>query len=157
MGIPLTIFSLYRLDGDGGACSHPLLLRVRQPGFSNADAGEEDHAIRAAEERRRALVDAYRAGVLVAECSADHAIRLAGELQASPVGEELTDEGRGGSHVDVWVAQTRYGAPWMVLGTAEDEAAFWRAVREDDDLAALGPVAPAERLRAYFLTDEQEP
>jgi hypothetical protein len=153
MGIPLTIFSLYRLDGDGGACSHPLLLRVRQAGFSNADAGEEDHAIRSAEERRRALIDAYRTGVLAAECDASHAVRLVGELQARPAGDVL-DEGRGGSHVDVWVAQTRYGAPWVVLGTGEDEAAFWRAVREDDDLAALGPVAPAERLRAYFLTDE---
>ena len=54
MGIPLTIFSLYRLDGDGGACPHHLLLRVRQAGFSNADEGEYAHAAAAAEQARRA-------------------------------------------------------------------------------------------------------
>jgi len=144
MGIPLTIFSLYRLEGE--ACSRHLLLRVRQPGFGNADAGEYEAAFGAAEARRRALLDAYAPGTTA---------QLVGELQSHPVGEVL-DDSPGAVEVELWVAQTRYGAPWVVLGTAEDEAAFWRGVEEDDDLLGLGPVRPAERLRAHFLADDAE-
>ena len=152
MGIPLTVFSLYQLQGADG-CAHPLLLRVRQAGYSNADQGEYDHVVRAADATRAALIRRYESGVLAAECPGPHVAHLAGELQAHPVGDAL-DEGPGGREVELWVAQTRYGAPWVVLGTAKDEAAVWRAVREDDDLAALGPVEPASRQRAYFLTDD---
>jgi len=144
MGIPLTIFSLFRLEGGGERRSDHLLLRVHQPGFSNADVGEENTAIDAAEARRRALIAAYAPGA---------AAELVGELQAHPVGE-LLDDGPGGVEVDLWVARTRYGAPWVVLGTAADEEAFWRGVEEDDDLLDLGPMRPAERLRAYFLADD---
>ena len=152
MGIPLTIFSLYRLDGGDDACPRHLLLRVPQPGFSNADAGEYDAAVAAAEARRRALIDAYAAGVLAKGCAVPHAAHLVGELQSWPVGEALRD-GSGGVDVELWVAQTRFGSPWVVLGTADDEAAFWREVEGDDDLAGLGPIRPAERLRAHFLAD----
>ena len=51
------------------------------------------------------------------------------------------------------MAQTRFGAPWVVLGTAKSEPAFWRAVAEEDDLAGLGPLRPATRARAFFLAD----
>jgi hypothetical protein len=30
----------------------------------------------------------------------------------------------GGVDVEIWVALTRFGAPWVVLGTAEDEEVF---------------------------------
>ncbi len=155
MGIPLTIFSLYRLDGDGAACPHHLLLRVEQPGFGNADVAEYDHAVQVAEARRRALIDRYQAGVLARDCPAGHTAQLVGELQAWPAGEALA-EGAGGDYVDVWIAQTRFGAPWVVLGTAESEEAFWHEVGEDDDLAGLGPIRPAVRQRAFFLTDQPE-
>jgi hypothetical protein len=152
MGIPLTIFTLYRLDGDGAACPHHLLLRVRQAGYGNADEGEADHVFRAAEATRRALIRRYEAEVLAKECGAVHAARSVGELEAHPAGEAL--DGPGGYPVDLWIAQTRFGAPWVVLGTASDEAAFWRAVEEDDGLSGLGPIRPAARQRAFFITDE---
>jgi hypothetical protein len=150
MGIPLTIFTLHRLEG--ADCAHHLLLRVRQPGFSNADAGDLDRAVQSADARRDALIRRYTSKVLPRECAAAHEMRLIGEMQAWPVGDDLA-EGAGGGDVDVWIAQTRYGAPWVVMGTAESEAAFWRAVGEDDDLAGLDPLHPALRRRAFFLTD----
>jgi hypothetical protein len=153
MGIPLTVFSLYRLEG--GGCSHGLLLRVRQPGFSNADAGAYDRAVQVAEARRSTLLRVYQSELLPRECAAPHQAGLAGELQAWPAGEGLA-EGAGGGEVELWIAQTRYGAPWVVMGTAESEAEFWRHVEEDDDLAALGPVRPAVRERAFFLVDQDE-
>jgi len=155
MGIPLTIFSLYRLDGGGEACPHHLLLRVPQSGFSNADAGEYDAVFDAAEARRRTLIGVHTDGVLARECSAAHTTQLVGELQSSPVGEALSD-GPGGVDVELWVAQTRYGAPWVVLGTAESEDAFWREVGANDDLSSLGPIRPAERLRAHFVVNDDE-
>jgi hypothetical protein len=153
MGIPLTVFSLYRLESDG--CAHHLLLRVCQPGFSNADAGAYEHAVQVADTRRTALLGVYQSDLLPRDCAAPHRVQLVGELQAAPVGEAL-NEGAGGAEVDVWVAQTGYGAPWVVMGTAEDEEAFWRAVDEDDDLAGLRPIRPAVQVRAFFLADQTE-
>src|SRR3954463_5672159 len=115
MGIPLTIFSLYQVDGPGDPGPRHLLLRVRQSEFRNADASEYDAVFGGAETRRQAL--------LAAHLAPPTAPRLVGELQCSPPGDELVD-GPGGIEVDLWVAQTRYGAPWVVLGTAKSEAAF---------------------------------
>ena len=153
MGIPLTVFSLYRLEGAG--CAHHLLLRVRQAAFSNADAAAYDRAVHAADARRGALIRVYQSDLLPRECAAPHEARLVGELQARLVGDGLS-EGRGGREVDVWIAQTRYGAPWVVMGTAESEEEFWRGVEEDDDLAGLDPRRPAARQRVFFLADADD-
>ena len=153
MGIPLTIFSLHRLRNQDAGCLHHLLLRVEQPAFSNADAGEYDHAVRIADGKRRVLIRTYE-DMLAGECAAPHEVSLVGELQAWPAGDELID-GRGGCDVDVWVAETRFGHPWVVMGTAESEEAFWRAVEADEDLARLRPVRPALRYRAFFLAEER--
>jgi hypothetical protein len=153
MGIPLTIFTLHRLEGDG--CAHHLLLRVRQPGFANADAGAYDRAVDVADARRADLIRRYQSDLLPARCAAAHQVRLIGELQAPPVGDAL-NQGAGGGEVELWIAQTRYGAPWVVMGTAENEAAFWAAVDADDDLAGLGPIRPAVRLPAFFLAQDED-
>jgi hypothetical protein len=152
MGIPLTIFTLYALDGD--ACVHHLLLRLRQPAFSNADAADYDRAVLVVEQWRQAFLRVYQRRILLRTCAAVHEVRLIGELQARPVGDELS-EGVGGGEVDLWTAQTKHGAPWLVMGTAESEAAFWRGVDEDDDLAALGPIRPGVPRRAFFLAERE--
>jgi len=122
---------------------------VRQSGWRNADASEYDAAFDQAEERRQTLLVAHF-GV---EPAAAH---LLGELQFHPPGDALRD-GPGGAEVELWVAETRYGAPWVVLGTAPSEKAFWRAVSGDDDLSGLGALRPARRVRAFFLTDDELP
>jgi hypothetical protein len=43
----------------------------------------------------------------------------------------------------------------VVLGTAENEEAFWREVEQDEELSSLGARLPAIRLRAYFLTEKE--
>ena len=82
----------------------------------------------------------------------DLAVNLVGELQTYPTGDELS-EGRGGFHVDLWVAETRFGHPWVVLGTASNEEEFWREVGRDENLSSLGGRAPAKKHREYFLTE----
>ncbi len=154
MGIPLDIFSLYQLQNEGTGCRHHLLLRVEQPAFSNADEGEYAHAVDVADRKRRVLIEAYEAEALVVECAERHTAKLLGELQARPVGDELSGESDG-FHVDLWIAETRFGHPWVVLGTAENEEEFWRAVKQDEDLSSLDASRPATKQRAYFLTERR--
>ena len=47
----------------------------------------------------------------------------------------------------------RHGAPWVVMGTAADEDAFWREVGADEDLSSLHPIRPAVRRRAFFVVE----
>ena len=153
MGIPLDIFSLYELRGEDAGCRHHLLLRVARPGFSNADEGDYSRAVEAADGKRGALLREYETRVLAGECPARHEAELVGELQARPVGDVLC-EGRGGFHVEVWTAETRFGRPWVVLGTAGSEEEFWREVEQDEDLSGLTPRRPATQRRAFFLAGD---
>lgn len=148
MGIPTDIFSLHQFSGAG--CRHHLLVRVSRPGFGNADEGDYARVVAAADEKRRELIERYEASALAAECAGPHAVELVGELQSRPPGEELNGEA-GGFHVELWVAATRYGRPWVLLGTAASEGEFWREVERDEDLSHLGARPPATRHRAYFL------
>ncbi len=155
MGIPLGIFSLYRLHGEGANCNHYLLLRVEQPAFSNADQRDYDNAVEVADRKRSVLIRAYQSKALANECAKPHVASLVGELQALPTGDELI-EGHGGFNVDLWMAETRFGHPWIVMGTADDEETFWREVEKDEDLSRLGAVKPATKQRAFFLTEQDE-
>lgn len=152
MGIPLDIFSLYLLRGEGADCRHDLLVRVGRPAFNNADEGDYAGAVDAAEKKMGDLIRLYEAEVLADECAGRHTVQLVGELQARPTGDELS-EGRGGFYVDLWVAGTRFGHPWVLMGTAENEEEFWREVEGDEDLSNLGASKPAKRRRAYFLAE----
>ena len=153
MGIPLDIFSLYRLQRADGHCRHYLLLRVEQPAFNNADEGHYAYAVDVADQKRNALIEAYEAEILADECAGQHRAQLVGELQASPTGDALFEE-YGGFYVDLWIAETRFGQPWVALGTAENEEAFWRQVEQDEDLSRLGAIMPAKKQRAYFLAEK---
>jgi hypothetical protein len=152
VGIPTDIFTLHELRGEGADCRHHLLLRVGRPGFNNADEGDSARADGVADEKRNALLEAFESEILDNECGARHAVTLSGELQARPVGDELSD-GRGRVYVELWVAETRFGRPWVVLGAAAGEEEFWRGVEADEELSALRPSRPASKLRAYFLAE----
>lgn len=154
MGIPLDIYTLYRLYQPGGACEHFLLLRVERPGFCNASEPEYEEAIATAERKQAHLLTSYLAQ-LAHECPGNHSYELIGELQSLPVGEELLED-NGGFEIDLWVAEARFGHPWVVMGTATSEEEFWQAVQEDDDLMSLGAIEPAVKRRVWFLTEYLE-
>ena len=151
MGIPTDIFTLYRLQGAGSGCDHYLLVKVSQEGYSNADAAAYDHVARIADAERAAMLERYTTRILPHECEAPHRATLVGELQAHPVGDELFAE-TGGFPLDLWIAPTHIGHPWIVMGTAASEEIFWRDLEEDEELRQLRPQRPASRVRVFFLT-----
>ncbi|MFD8144706.1 hypothetical protein [Streptomyces sp. NPDC059708] len=146
MGAPITIFRLFRLQ----PCGRELLVRVERPAASNADQGALDGADRFANVAAEGLLDQWQRHLRPA-CAHPHTSSVVAEMQEDPVGDDLFGPGR--RALAVWVAQTEYGAPWTVLGTAASEAEFWQQVRLDDDLLRLGPLAPAEPHEVDFLTD----
>lgn len=154
MGIPLEILSLYQFQNEGTHCHHYLLLKVEQPEFSNADEGEYGDAIAIADQKRRTLIEVYQTEILANECAEPHEVSLIGELQAYPVGDELFKE-HGGFYIDLWVAKTRFGFPWVVMGIAEDEETFWREVEQNENLSSLGASRPASKKQVFFLTESE--
>ncbi|UUU37964.1 hypothetical protein [Streptomyces sp. NBC_00162] len=151
MGVPVKIFRLFSYQ----PCGHELLVRVVRPAASNADQGALDAADDVADSATERLCTWWEQWRLQPECPHQHTSSLVAEMQEEPVGEDLFGSGRRG--LGVWVARTKYGAPWMVLGTASTEAEFWQQVRVDSVLLDLGPLAPAELRHVYFLTDEDGP
>lgn len=152
MGIPLDIFDLYGLQKEDRSCLHYLLLRVERAGFNNADEGEYDRVVEAADSKKKALIERYIAEILAHDCAGSHAVTLLGAMETSPVGEALCQQG-GGFYVDLWIAETKFGYPWVVMGTAETAAAFWQGVEQSQDLSRLGAIEPVSQQRVFFLTD----
>lgn len=148
MGAPINIFRLFSYQ----PCGHELLVRAVRPAASNADQRALNAADDIADSATKHLCTWWEQRCLQPECPHQHTSSLVGEMQEGPVGEDLFSSGR--RRLGVWAARTKYGAPWMVLGTASTEAEFWQQVQEDSDLLDLGPLAPAELRHVYFLTDE---
>ena len=129
MGAEKWIYSLVRFASAERMCEHHLLLRAKQPSFSNVSQRDDDRALDVGNSERERLTERYRVGVLAERCGAIHEQRLVGELQLPPIGEELYADALA-MDVPIWVADTRFGPPWVILGTAKSEAAFWREVEE---------------------------
>ncbi|GAA0290166.1 hypothetical protein GCM10010302_30850 [Streptomyces polychromogenes] len=151
MGSPITIFRLFRHE----PCGRELLVRVERPAASNADQGALDAADRIADVAAERLRAWWQQRHLRPVCAHPHTSGVIAEMQEDPVGPDLFGDGH--RTLALWVAQTKYGAPWAVFGTAASEAEFWQQVRLDDCLLGLGPLAPGELHHVDFLTDRDAP
>jgi hypothetical protein len=153
VGAETWIYSLVCFANAERMCQHHLLLRATRPSFSNASQRDEERARDSADSERERLTEGYEVEVLAERCGTRHERRLVGELQLGPTGEELYAD-VGALDLPIWVADTRFGPPWVILGTAESEEAFWREVEEDDDalaLITLGPQKPARQIMVDFV------
>ena len=147
MGVETDVYWLVRFECRDGPGAHHLLARARRGAFSNADRTEEDRAIDEVEEARERLEATYLRQTLAERCRASHARALIGECQHAPVGEDLRSD-EAADDLDIWVADTAFGRPWIILGTAPSEAAFW--AQADARLSRLRPLHPAQRLSVDF-------
>jgi hypothetical protein len=147
MGVEIDVYWLVRFECQDGTGAHHLLARARRGSFSNADQTDEDRAIDEVEAARERLEATYLRQTLAERCRASHARALIGECQHSPVGDDLHSD-EAADALDVWVAQTAFGRPWIIIGTAPSEAAFW--AQADERLGRLRPLHPARRLSVDF-------
>jgi len=153
VGAETWIYSLVCFANAERTCEHHLLLRATRPSFSNASERDAERATDLADSECKRLTERYEVEGLVERCGAQHERRLVGELQLGPVGEELYAD-VGALDLPIWVADTKFGPPWVILGTAESEDAFWREIEEDDDvlsLRTLDPQKPARQIIVDFV------
>ena len=145
MGSELTVTSLYRNHETG----HFVLLRTVRPAFSNYSQTQDDQAYQIEQTRREALLN-YAAATLGAHKK--EAFELIGELQELPVGEILMTAS-GGVAAEVFYVHTEYGHPWIIVGTACDEAGFLQELSEDEGLLNLRPVGRPIMIKAHCFDE----
>lgn len=156
MAGPIDIYYLVRLaDPPAGLPPH-LLLKVTQAEYPNWDQSQEDAAVIAVIRRRDRLIEDYCSLLATPAGGRPPAAEVVGEYQVLPVGAAFY-EPADRPMLDVWVAPTRFGSYWLVLGAAATEEAFWHQVAADEDAAGLEPVRPAMLLTVCFLNRADRP
>ena len=145
MGSELTVTSLYRNRENGSF----VLLRTVRPAFPNYSQTQDDQAYQIEQNRRAALLS-YAAAILGAHKK--EAFELVGELQDLPVGEILMTAS-GGVSEEVFYVHTEYGYPWIILGTARDEAGFLQELSEGEELLGLRPVGNPILIKAHCFAE----
>ena len=148
MAIATDVYSLYAALIPGEGNPRTLLTRVTRRDFSNADQEDEDSAESGVEEAESALITHYWRQIFGMDAPSE--LNKIGEMQGHPAGEilEFAEETM---KVNIWIAESAFGPPWLVLGTADSEDDFWRLIESDPDLAALKPTRPARRTQTCFL------
>ena len=58
------------------------------------------------------------------------------------------------SRVYHWIANTKYGSPWIVLGATPTEEEFWDNLQTNSLLENYAPQKPAQQMQVYFMTQE---
>ena len=144
MGSALTVFSLYRNNETG----YFVLLQTVQPEFSNHSQPQADFAHEIEKSKRDALLN-HVAILLDAHKTA---FELIGELQALPIGEALLDAADGVVET-VFYMNTKFGHPWIILGSASSETAFLEELRDDEDLLGLEPVGQPVMVEAKCFAE----
>jgi hypothetical protein len=146
MGIDLDVYYVYELETEGCG-SRYFCFTAHRPGYSNAIQSEEDTAETQLEmNKNKRLQEAVGS---LSSCGGVIKVDMIGCSYELPVGEALY-ESRSQS-LEIWIAEQKYGSPWIILGTADSETEFWEAVSADTDLMACGPKLPAQKLTVSFL------
>jgi hypothetical protein len=139
----IPIYSIYKL----GRAERYYLLQTEQPGYSNVSQGQQDLAQHIEQESRQGLL-----ALLLQALPLDERLlcELIGELQDSPVGEDLFTA-PSYSEWPVYYLHTHYGYPWIVLGTATSETEFLAEVAATEELVALQPIGPPIKIVAVLV------
>ncbi len=145
MASELKIYSLYR---DKFSDKY-YLLRTLRPGFSNADQHQENTAIdlelKMREHMLRLLVK-ENPGINNASL-----MEYIGEQQGFPVGDLLYQD-NANFELDIFYMHTAFGNPWIIVGTANNEAELLAELTNDEELAQLKPVGRPVGIVARFIT-----
>lgn len=148
MATDMDVYFLYKVTPDADACpeSKLILLKVLRPAWRNAVEPEGEDAETVMEQKRDEMLRQYLART-------GGTVELVGKMEGWPEGEDFYRD-QGGFQVNFWLAQSEYGQPWVALSQAPDEETFWQIIAEDDLLAGIRPVRPAQPFSACFLTEK---
>jgi hypothetical protein len=143
----LPTYSIYKL----GRAERYYLLQTEQPGYSNVSQSQQDSAqIVEQESRRRLLTQLLQALPLEEQLFCE----FIGELQGWPVGDVLYTAP---SHTElpIYYLPTRYGHPWIVLGSANSEEEFLAELEATEELVALQPIGPPIKILAILIRAQE--
>ena len=146
------VYSLYHIQSTK-ADPTMLLVRVTRPAYRNASQPEEDWAYQQEEQQRNRLLAAYQSKhqATYGNCI----LTLYGICEGEPPGDILYEE-HGQVTLSLWMTATRYGHPWILLGVAPTEEAFFTEVTTNSLYTSYHPERPAQQVRAYFITEADE-
>jgi hypothetical protein len=150
MGIELNTFFLYRITTSLNIDRY-LLLRIERPRYSNAVQAQEDKAYSIQEQWRQQAFNYYISQYLKAS-EFLIAYELTAESDELPIGEDLNyDEII--PEINIYTAQTSYGNPWRLFGTASDQTAFWLHASVEHMDEAYKPFPPINSYLVVFIPD----
>ena len=142
----LSIYSLYKVPHE----SMYYLLRTERPGFSNASQDQEDLAHQIEENKRSYMLTCIGKNLNLNDAKTFECI---GELQGFPIGDALYAD-HGNTLLNIYILETAYGKPWIILGAANTAAEFLAELNEDEDLMGLKPIGQPQNIQARFFTEQ---
>src|SRR5262245_34513025 len=137
------VYSLYQVQCSTRGPSM-LLVRVTRPAYRNASQAEEDWAYQQEDQQRARLLAAYQIKDHTS-CGANCTLTLRGICEGEPPGDILYEE-HGRVTLALWVAATRFGPPWVLLGVAPTEDDFFTEVTTNSLYANYQPERPAQQV-----------
>lgn len=138
-----TIYSIYKL----GLAERYYLLATEQPGYSNVSQSQQEAAQAVEQASRQRLLASLLHALPLQE---RQLCELIGELQELPVGEAMMTASSY-TELPVYYLHTRYGYPWIILGSAASEKEFLMEVEATEELLALQPTGLPTRIVATLL------
>jgi hypothetical protein len=147
------VYSLYHVECSTRGPSM-LLVRVTRPSYRNASQAEEDWAYQEEDHQRARLLATYQIKCQ-ASCGSDCTLTLRGICEGEPPGDILYEE-HGQVTLALWLTATRFGHPWVLLGVAPTEDAFFTEVTTNTLYANYYPERPAQQVNVYFITEADE-
>ena len=146
MGIPTEIFSLFEVKLPPRPPAY-LLTRVRRREYANWNQADEDEAVTKAVNDESSMIAAWREPF--GEGPESPRVVKIGEMQAAA--GALAENPPIAGEIEIWVAESSFGPPWVIMDVAPTEEAFWDQVSANEDLTALRPRRPARLILARCL------
>ena len=146
VAVPLAVYSLYKICTALNNSSEFLLIKAIKPAWSNAIESEGEKAEEILEKKRDRILKKFMSQSNYTD------YEFIGQFEGEPEGD-IFYEDHGGVCIDFWMANSDFGSPWIIISQAESEEEFWRIVEGDIFLTNERPLRPAEKVKAFFITE----
>lgn len=130
MGAKLTVFYWYQIKQKRAINEvKNILLRCVRPEFPNYSQALEDRANEKLEEQQAKLLKEYLEDCYAKRENPNIDVVCLGNMQVDTFGDDLFGDKK--RMIDIYVADTKYGHPWIVLGQADSKTDFIEKMNND--------------------------